>query len=63
MCVFVALGVVHHAMRVRHTVVCDVPGSTVRSPPRYLINGTIFGGEKKEKKTLLHIKFVGLFFL
>jgi len=41
-CVFVALGI-QHAIRMRHIVICGLPGST--SFPHYLINGTT--SEKK----------------
>jgi hypothetical protein len=41
-CAFVALGI-RHAMRMRHIVICGLPGPT-KFFPRYLINGTIFGG-------------------
>jgi len=40
-CVLVA-SVIRHAMRMRHTVICGLPASTIFSP-HYLINGTIFG--------------------
>ena len=49
-CVFVALSVVHYAMRVRPSVVCGLPGSTVRISPHYLINGTIFEKVTEYKK-------------
>jgi hypothetical protein len=39
--VFVAL-VIQHAMRLRHIVICGLPGFA-NCFPHYLINGTIFG--------------------
>ena len=38
--------IIQHAVRMRHTVICGMPRSTVFFP-HYLINGTIFGREKK----------------
>ena len=49
-CVSLAL-VIQHAMLMRHTVICDLPGSA-NFFPLYLINGTIFG------KKLSNIKCV-----
>jgi hypothetical protein len=46
MCVFVAFGI-QHALRMRHTVICDLPRSTIFF--HSLINGTIF--DKKVLKT------------
>jgi len=43
-CVFVALDI-HHAMRMRPIVICDLPG-LYNIFPRYLINSTIFGKKK-----------------
>jgi len=50
-CASVALGI-QHAMRMRHTIICDLPRSTIFFP-HYLMNGTIFG-----EKKLLNVKFV-----
>jgi hypothetical protein len=47
---FVALGI-QHAMRMPHTVILCLSGSTNIFSPHYLINGTIFG-----EKKLLDIK-------
>jgi hypothetical protein len=41
-------GCIQHAMRMRCTIICDLPGSTVFFP-HYLINGMIF-----EKKVIEH---------
>ena len=49
---FVTL-VIQHATRKRHTVICDLPGSTICFP-HYLINGTIF----EKKKPSLNITCV-----
>ena len=54
-CVSVAI-VMQHAMRMRHTVVCGLPRSTIFFP-HYLINGTIF------EKKLLNTKCVFWFSL
>jgi hypothetical protein len=48
--VSVALGT-QHAMRMRHTVICGLPRSTIFFP-HYFVNGKIF--EKKKKKKLLN---------
>ena len=47
-CVFVALDI-HHAMRIRHIVICGLSRSIIIFIPHYLINGAIF--EKKSYGT------------
>ena len=47
-CVCVTLGT-QHAMRMLHSVICDLPRSTIFFP-HYLINGTIFGKKFIETK-------------
>jgi hypothetical protein len=49
--VFVALGF-QNAMRLRHIVICGLPGSAFVFPPPSLINGTFFFGGKRLKQNL-----------
>jgi len=49
--VCLALGI-QHAMSMRHFVTCGLPGSTIFLP-HYLINGTIFGKEVLNIKSVL----------